>query len=124
MPRFLSDEWIAALDLAAEHVEVDPTLSLVLQQVVDDPDGTVTYHVIFDGGRVRVRPGPAPEPTVTFTVDRPTAEAIAAGEQSAQSAFMAGRLRLTGDVTVLLDAHEALERLAGLFAEVRASTTA
>jgi len=123
VPEFLSDEWIAALDRAAQHAQVDPSLSLVVQQVVNGPDGAVTYHVSFDGGRVQVRPGPAPEPTVTFTLDRATAEAIATGEESAQSAFMAGRLRLGGDVTVLLDAHEALERLAGLFAEVRAGTS-
>ena len=123
MPAFLSNEWIEALDRAAQHAQVDPSLSLVLQQVVTGPEGTVTYHVSFDGGRVRVLPGPAPDPTVTFTLDRDTAEAIAAGGESAQSAFMAGRLRLGGDVTVLLDAHDALDRLAGLFSEVRTGTT-
>lgn len=118
MPRFLSDEWVEALDAA---LSCDEELarraaggSLVAQYVVDDPAGgdpTRTYHVAVGDGEVRARPGAAPDPTVVFTTDRGTARAIATGRERAQLAFMAGRLRLGGDVTALVAHRDLLTRL-------------
>ncbi|CAN5762181.1 hypothetical protein BH10ACT1_BH10ACT1_08380 [soil metagenome] len=126
MLTFLSSAWIAALDEAARQ---DPTLAaataevdLVVQQHVTDADGDVTFHVSFDHGRVSVREGAAPHPTVRFRQDRATALAIAAGADSAQRAFMTGRLQVGGDLRVLLDHQDALSALDDVFAGVRART--
>jgi putative sterol carrier protein len=102
MVRYLSPEWIAALDATAAGTIVDDGVHLVVQQeVVGGPDGDVRYNISVDGGAVAVHPGRADEPTVTFTQDYDTAVAIAAGELSAQEAFMAGRVRVRGDLAHL-----------------------
>jgi putative sterol carrier protein len=129
VPEFLSDEWVDALDAAvssdAELARRANGATLVVQYVVegDVVEGGVvegparSYHLVIADDAVRARSGPAPDPTVVFTTDRATAAAIATGRERAQVAFMAGRLRLGGDVTALL-AHRDL--LAGLDAVTEA----
>ncbi len=127
MLTFLSDEWIAALDaaIAADEALVATTADLSLtieQQVEDGPLGPVTYHLTFDHGAVSVKPGPAADATVRFRQNHDTAAAIAAGHGSAQRAFMTGRLRVGGDLQVLLAKRELLAELGDVFAAVRADT--
>jgi putative sterol carrier protein len=62
------------------------------------------------------------DPDVTFTQDRATAAAIASGELSAQSAFMAGRLRMGGDLRAVLDRSQDLTALDDVFASARPTT--
>ena len=98
-------------------------MHLVVQQVVTGgPDGDVAYHVIVDDGRTSVRAGRADDPTITFTQDRATARAVSRGELSAQGAFMAGRIRVRGDLPALVAQQDALLRVDDVFASVRATT--
>ena len=53
---------------------------------------------------------------MTFTQDVETAAAVNRGELSAQAAFMTGRLRVGGDVQVLLDRQPALAEVDDIFA--------
>jgi putative sterol carrier protein len=120
MPRYLSPEWIEALDRAAAAAgEVMPGVTLTVQQVVGD----VSYHVTITDGRVRVHAGVAPDADVTFRQDAAVASAIARGERSAQAAFMAGELRVGGDLGVLMAHQPAFAALDDVFAAVRADTT-
>ncbi len=127
MPVFLSDEWVDALDRA---VSADPELArrakgttLVIQYVVtDDDEAPRTYHLEVRDGTVHARTGPASDPTVLFTQDRATASAVATGAERAQTAFMAGRLRLGGDVTALVAHRALLALLHDVTASVRADT--
>lgn len=133
MLTFLSDEWLAALHEAvaddAGLAEATADLDLTIEQhVTADPEagpeeGDVIYHVSFSKGRCAVVPGPASAPTVRFTQDRATAAAIASGAGSAQRAFMTGRLRVGGDLQVLLEHRDTLAQLDDLFASVRARTS-
>ena len=93
-------------------------LSLVIQHVTD----TTGYYVRLDHGHNQVVAGTDPAADVTFTCDRATAVAIATGVERAQSAFMAGRLRMGGSVTALLDHQLAIEGLDDATADVRANT--
>ncbi len=130
MPTFLSDEWIAALDAAASAapglvgvLPPDAEVSeLVIQHVIDDEGTERAFHVVLGPGPAHAHSGRADHPTITFSQDRATAAAIASGSASAQSAFMAGELRLGGRVDLLLAHHGALADLDDVFAEVRAST--
>lgn len=124
---FLSEEWIAALNDAvaddASLAELTRDLSFTIEQsVTGGPDGEVRYHMGFHHGQVSVRPGPAADPTISFSQDLATAAAIAAGTGSAQRAFMTGRLRVGGDLRVLLAHGEVLTMLDDVFAEVRGRT--
>jgi hypothetical protein len=141
--RFLSAEWIEALDraLAADGAAAQlPTPDggplVVEQRITPAPaaDGAAgpaeggpgeadaVFHVVLGDGKACALAGPAPAPTLRFTQDRDTAWSIATGRQSAQAAFMTGRLQVGGDLRALLD-----ERFIGIlgdaFAAVRAETT-
>jgi putative sterol carrier protein len=127
MLSFLTPEWIDALDRAAsaapELTALTKGVVLVIEQEITGPDGiATTYHVAIDDGSVSVRPGPAEAPTIRFIEDRDTAWAVATGELSAQRAFMTGRLRVGGDLTVLLAHTEVLAALGDVFAAVRDDT--
>jgi hypothetical protein len=128
VPRFLSPEWIDALDRAARADKglraAAPGDDLILEQVVTgSPDGERAYHLIVSPDRAGVAAGRHPDASVTITVPFETAIAINAGDASAQAAFMTGQLRLGGDVSALLRHRDALAGLDDLFAAVRAETT-
>ncbi len=136
MVRFLSPDWLDALDRAVVGDEAlaaaTAGLSLTVEQRITPSPGPVgveaeivpdvddfVFHVAFDHGTVRVRPGPVPgEPTVTFSQDEATARGIAAGTASAQRSFMTGHLRVGGDLRVLLDHQAVLAGLHDVFASV------
>jgi putative sterol carrier protein len=121
--RFLGPDWLAAVAAAAGEVRVDEPARLHVAQVVTGgPDGEVAYTVHLSGGRMTVAAGAADDVDVTFTCDYPTAAALSRGERSAQDAFMAGTLRVGGDVGALLAAADALQRLGDVFAGVRDET--
>ncbi len=122
MAEFLSAAWIADLDEAGRRATVPADVALVVQQVVLDGDDEVTYAIRIADGAVRVEPGRAADADVTFTQARSTAEAIARGERSAQSAFLAGDLRVGGDVAQVLEASRALAALEDVFGPARSGT--
>jgi putative sterol carrier protein len=123
MAELLSPEWVASLVGAASGAKAPEGVRLVLQQVVVDEDGSeVAYAVRVHDGRVEVEPGRAGDADVTFTQDRATAEAIAGGTLSAQAAFLAGRLRVGGDLTAVLAGARDLTDLGDVFAAARAGT--
>jgi alkyl sulfatase BDS1-like metallo-beta-lactamase superfamily hydrolase len=120
--RFLSHEWIAALDGA--RIASDAPVSIVIEQHVVDGDDVITWHVVIDDHVAHVRSGPADQAAhVTFVQDRATATAITRGELNAQLAFIDGRVRLTGDVRVLIDHADVFARLDDAWRPVRERTT-
>jgi alkyl sulfatase BDS1-like metallo-beta-lactamase superfamily hydrolase len=119
---FLSPEWIAALDGA--RITSDAPVSIVIEQRIVDGDDVITWHVVIDDQVAHVRFGPADQAAhVTFVQDRATATAIARGELNAQLAFIDGRVRLTGDVRVLIDHADVFARLDAAWRPVRERTT-
>ena len=120
MPEPLSPEWLAALADAGRRASAPPEVRLVLQQVVVEDDGVeVAYAVRIADGTVQVEPGRAHDADVTFTQDRATATAIALGTLSAQAAFLAGRLRIGGDLSAVQLAARDLAALDDVFASAR-----
>jgi putative sterol carrier protein len=127
MLTFLSDEWIRALHDTASRdaglAERTREVALTIEQdVTDGPLGDVRYHLAFDHGSVSIAPGPAPDATVRFHQDYATAASIAMGQGSAQRAFMTGKLRVGGDLRVLLAHGDVLSQLEDVFASVRERT--
>lgn len=125
--RYTSPEWIAAAgraladDAGLKDATVD--IGLTIEQVVTDgPGGTVRWHVAIDHGRVELAEGPAPAPDLRFTTTYATAAAIASGELAAQRAFAEGRLRVGGDLSLLVAHHRTLASLDDALAPVRAET--
>lgn len=124
MARFLTPEWIAALDTAAREAVVPAGVRLTIQQIVtEEGGGDVRYHLIFDDGRLRIHPGEAPAADVTLFQSREVAAALSRGELNAQQALEAGRLKLRGDIGHLARQGKALTAVEDVFAAVRAATS-
>jgi hypothetical protein len=129
MVEFLTDEWVAALD--GITLATPPERRIVVEQRVidvreraDEPaQHDVVWHVIVDGPVVRVVNAPASDADITFTQDRETAVAIATGALNAQLAFIEGRVRLTGDVRVVIDHADVFEQLDAAWKPLSARTT-
>jgi putative sterol carrier protein len=126
MVRFLTPEWIAALDAAAKEAPdlVPRGVRLTIQQIVTGDDGgDVRYHLVVDDGRLRVHPGEAEAADVTLVQSREVAAALSRGELNAQQALEAGRLKLRGDIGHLARQGKALTAVEDVFAAVRAATS-
>jgi predicted lipid carrier protein YhbT len=125
--RYLSQEWFDEVNRAAadsDRIKTDTAgITLTIQQVVTDgPDGEIRYAVRVRDGAVTIKQGDDPEADVTITEDWETATAVAKGELPAPAAFMSGRIRVAGNVGVLLDAQGSLQGLDVVFADVRGRT--
>jgi hypothetical protein len=128
VPRFLSAEWVDALDRAlsdgpAGEADLDGA-TVVIEQTVSRPGAEpVQYHLVLAPSQCSAGLGIAERADVRITTDYDTAARISRGELSGQAAFMSGRLRVGGDTRVLVEHGEALARLPDLFAAVRAETS-
>lgn len=97
--------------------------SVVLQyEVTGAPGGKRSYSLRFAGDTASLIPGIDKAPSTSFTLDYDTAAAIAKGELSAQAAFMQGRLKLGGDVTLLMRQHQLLHDIYDSLGELRERT--
>lgn len=129
MARFLSDAWLEELGAAARASsvlqEAAVGLGIVIEQVITGATGgEVRYHWVLDDGAVAVVVGPAPGAAdITLTTDWATAVALASGDVGAQDAFLAGRLRLGGDIALLVRAGGAMAAVEDVARAVREATT-
>jgi hypothetical protein len=121
--RYLSEEWLKALEAAAATATIPDSLSLVVQQVVTDEQGEVAYCIRLGGGRVAVSPGRCDDADITLCSDRTIAADVARGILSAQTAFITGALTVHGDLSLLIDQAPGLQALDSVFAAARAETT-
>ena len=122
MPSFLSPEWLEQLTVLAggEHVGPDAT---VVQHVVTGADGgDIAYFLEIDGSCVRARPGHDDRAVVTLTEDWDTAARLHRGELTAREAFLAGLIRVRGDVRRMVEAAAGLSALGPAIATLRERT--
>ena len=112
---FLSPEWIeAARELRAEHLaEAEaPGQTMRMNLTVESVphgDGVVEAHVDTTGGIVEIDLGHLDAADVKVSLDYATARAVLIDNdaEAAMGAFMAGRVRVEGDMTKLL-AYQAM----------------
>ncbi|MGH9122130.1 MAG: SCP2 sterol-binding domain-containing protein [Acidimicrobiales bacterium] len=112
MPKyaFLSEEWLQAAHRVREELAKNPppaSLPVRMNQIITGvPFGDPVVHAYLDtsAGWVDIATGHLDHPDLTITLDYPTAKAILidGDAQAAMSAFLAGRIRVDGDVTKLL----------------------
>lgn len=115
----------ALRDSPALH-DLDEGVVLVIEEVVTDvppAGGTVEYCVELRRGEVHVRSGPATAPTLTFRQTHEVACALHEGRMSAQEAFTAGGLKVSGDVQAALAQQEIVAALAAAAVLPRARPT-
>jgi SCP-2 sterol transfer family len=127
VPEFLSERWLRDLDDALRASETVSVLApIVIEQVVSGVPGRgeVCYRFRIDADGARVTATDAKErPDVRLSTDYETAVAIALGKENAQIALARGRLRLGGDIDVLVRRADALAALDDATVALRAATT-
>jgi hypothetical protein len=106
---FLSDEWTAEVKRLHDEVVTDSgpapqsvRMNLVLTEAPFG-DGTIDAHLDTSSGELLLDRGHLDSADLTVTVDYETAKAILVegNIQAAMQAFMAGRIKLDGDMTLL-----------------------
>ena len=107
---FLSPDWIeAARQVRAEYADRTPTSSPVAMRmnlVVNDVPfghGPLDAHLDTTSGEIVLDSGHLDPADLKITIDYETAKAILVegNVQAAMQAFMAGRIKLEGDMTLL-----------------------
>ena len=121
--KFLTDEWVSALDHEASTQGSPIADTFVVEYRVQlEANESFVYQIRFDAEAVTVRTGAPSTPTVVLSTDRSTALGVATNTMSAQAAFMAGQLRLDGDAMAMVRNQDALATLDDIFAAVRTKT--
>jgi hypothetical protein len=106
---FLSDEWIQAAKEIRESAPggADTPHKVRMNQIVTDvPFGSGTIEAHFDStsGQLEMDLGHLENPDLTVTLDYATAKAILVdgNPQAGMQAFMAGKIKVQGDMTKLM----------------------
>ena len=128
MARFLSAEWLDQVAAAAHGDQklqaATAGVALTVRQVVTGgPDGEVAWHVRLGDGTVQIGSGRVPDAEVVITQSHETATAVSRGRLSPAQAFASGRLKLSGQVGLLVRHQDAFAQLGITLATVRDATT-
>jgi len=138
MPRFLSPDWVAAFDAALGGVTVpgpDENAGLraldgrftVVQQVRGTPDGDLALLLEVADGSLHLslagRNDPEPAADVFVVLSYEDAAAMSVGALSPAEALTAGRIRVRGDLSVLVASQQMLAAARPHVQELAAATT-
>lgn len=115
MSKFLSEEWAAgATDALNSHEGFKNAIGaadLGIQfTTTDTPDGEVDYYLSTGGGNARLAIGTLEGADVTVKQSYDTAAAIAKGELNTQTAFMTGKLKVSGNLAKLMMHQSAIQQ--------------
>lgn len=113
--RFLSDEWASELETRLNASDAFRkglgSTRATVQQVIATPEGERRYWIRTEDGRIEMGSGEAPAPDATITQDYDTAVALARGEVNPVSAYMTGKLKIAGNLMMLMGLQGALSEL-------------
>ena len=115
MSKFLTEEWVrdvtAALNNHDGFKNAIGAADLGIQFVTEDgPDGEVSYYLSAGGGDSKVALGELKNADVTVKQSYDTAAAISKGELNTQTAFMTGKLKVSGNLAKLMMHQSAIQQ--------------
>jgi len=115
--KFLSEEWArdvtTALNSHGGFKNAIGAAEVGIQfQVEDAPEGDVNYYLKSSGGTSNMAIGTLDDPDVTLKQSYDTASAISKGELNAQTAFMTGKLKVSGNLAKLMMHQSAVQQWA------------
>jgi putative sterol carrier protein len=115
MSKFLSEEWAAeateALNSHEGFKNAIGAADLGIQFVTSDaPDGEVNYYLKTSGGNATLAIGELEGADVTVKQNYDTAVGIAKGEVNTQTAFMTGKLKVSGNLAKLMMHQSAVQQ--------------
>ena len=108
--KFLSEEWVEEAKKIREEYAgktAKPAHEVRMNQVITDVpfgEGSVDAHMDTSGGESKMELGHLENPDLTVTLDYDTAKAILVdgNPQAGMQAFMAGKIKVQGDMTKLM----------------------
>jgi putative sterol carrier protein len=113
--KFLSDDWAsdvtAALNSHQGFKNAIGDADLGIQfTTTDAPDGEVAYYLKTGGGDATLALGNLEGADVTVNQGYDTASAISRGELNTQTAFMTGKLKVSGNLAKLMMHQGAIQQ--------------
>ena len=108
--KFLSEEWITEAKAIRDQSGGDatpPAHAVRMNQIITEVpfgDGDILAHMDTSGGELEMDLGHLENPDLTVTLDYATAKAILVegNPQAGMQAFMAGKVKVDGDITKLM----------------------
>ena len=121
--KFLSEEWAGAVTAALNGHDgfknAMGAADLSIQfETEDGPDGAVNYYLSASGGVTELALGDADGADVTVKQSYDTAAAISKGELNTQTAFMTGKLKVSGNLAKLMMHQNAVAQWAAAVGEL------
>jgi putative sterol carrier protein len=120
--KFLTPEWATALEAAlnasASFKQAAAGHNALIQQIIATPDGETHYWTKIADGGVEIGFGDAESPDATITQSYETAVALAHRELSPVTAFMTGKLKVGGNMGMLLGLQGPLSQLPEAMASI------
>jgi putative sterol carrier protein len=120
--KFLSDEWAEALKSELNGSEdfrrAAAGHEARIQQVITDGDGDARYWISIADGRIDLGVGDVDAADATITQSYASAAALARGELSPVTAFMTGKLKIAGNMGMILGLQGALAQLPAAMAKI------
>jgi len=115
--QFLTEDWATAVMDAVnsneEFSKAAGTAAARIQQLIPKPDGEVAhYWTIVIDGRIELGLGDLENPDATITQSYETAVALAKREANPVTAFMMGKIKVDGNMGMLMGLAGALGKLA------------
>jgi putative sterol carrier protein len=115
--RFLTPEWAEALKAELNGSEKFRSAAAghtaAIQQVIATSEGDTPYWIRIADGTIDLGVGETEAPDATITQSYETAVALAKSELSAVTAFMTGKIKIAGNMGLLLGLQGALAELPG-----------
>ena len=120
--KFLSPEWA---DTVKNALNADDAFKAAaagkqasIQQVITGADGQTDYWIRIDDGAIDMGVGDMQNPDATITQGYDTAVALAKDELSAVTAFMTGKIKIAGNMGLLLGMQGAFAQLPTVMASL------
>ena len=113
--KFLSAEWAdavkAQLNVNEEFRQAASSQRATIQQVITGGEGDTHYWIEIADGRIDMGVGDADGPDATITQSYETAVKLATSELSVVTAFMTGKVKVAGNMGLLMGLQGALSQL-------------
>ena len=120
--KFLSDEWAhalkAELNESEEFRRAAAGQHATIQQVITGGGADTHYWITIEDGRIDLGVGDVEGEDATITQSYDSAAGLARGELSPVTAFMTGKLKIAGNMGLILGLQGALAQMPAAMAKI------